>query len=219
MAAIVESRRTARTALSRAGWCGVLAGPLFVSTAVLLTLAEYGFLKGAGWSVFGDNRIPYPSYTALGRFGFVQVANFFVTGALVLAFVTALGAHLHGWRGGTARVLLTLTALAMCTSAFRTDPVPGPMSWHGLVHALSFVVVVATSVFGLVFAGLALRREPGWRRWGTATALLGPWQALTFTVGGGLLPGDTAFYVFLLTLFGWIGLTGRRVATADPARA
>jgi hypothetical protein len=48
-----------------------------------------------------------------------------------------------------------------------------------------------------------LRREPGWRAFGTATACLAGWQVLAFTVGGGLLPGDANFYLFLLGLFGW----------------
>jgi hypothetical protein len=194
-----------------AGRAGMLAGPIFITAVVLLTAVEWGFLHRAGWTVLGDNKIPYPSYTALGRYGYVQVANFFLTGLLVLALVQGLSAHLHRWSGTLGRLLLTLAGIAICTSAFRTDHVPGPVSWHGAIHAISFVVVVAGSTFGLLFAGLSLRREPGWRSFGTATASLAAWQLLMFTIGGGVLPGDANFYLFLVGLFGWLFAAGRRL--------
>jgi len=212
MSVVVERPVWQRAVL--AGRAGILAGPVFLTAVVLLTAAEWGFLHRAGWTVFGVNKIPYPSYTALGPYGYVQVANFFVTGLLVLALVQGLAAHLHRWTGVTGRVLLTLAGIAVCTSAFRTDPVPGPMSWHGTVHALSFAVVAAGSTFGLLFAGLGLRHEAAWRRFGTATALLAGWQVLVFTVGGAVLPGDANFYVFLLGIFGWFFAAGRRLTRA-----
>ncbi|HET7355456.1 MAG TPA: DUF998 domain-containing protein [Nocardioidaceae bacterium] len=193
------------------GWCGMVAGPLWVGVVAVLTVAEYGFLTHAGWSFLGDNKIPYPSYTARGQFGIVQTLNFAVTGVLVLLFVGGLATLLRRWTGLVGRVLLTVTGVAMVTSAFTTDRVPGPATWHGTVHALSFFAIVLSSTLGLLFAGLALRRTPGWRAWGTTTALLGPWQFILFTFGGGLLPGEVAFYVFVLTLFGWIAATGRRL--------
>lgn len=212
MSVAVERPLHQRSAL--AGRAGMVAGPVFLTTVVLLTAAEWGFLHRAGWTVFGVNKIPYPSYTALGPYGYVQVANFFITGLLVLALVQGISLHLHRWTGRTGRVLLTLAGIAVCTSAFRTDAVPGPVSWHGAVHAGSFVVVALCSTFGLLFAGLSLRREPGWREFGTGTACLAAWQVLVFTVGGGLLPGDANFYVFLLGLFGWFFAAGRRLARA-----
>src|SRR5690349_24509938 len=117
-----------------AGLCGMLAGPVFVTTVVLLTVAEYPFLRSAGWTVFGHNAIPYPSYTARGEFGYVQTANFAVTGLLVLGLVLGLAVHLHGRSGVAGRVLLTLGGMAVSTSAFTTDRVPGPVSWHGAIH-------------------------------------------------------------------------------------
>ncbi len=213
MSVVLE--RPARSSQVVAGRAGMLAGPLFLTVVVLLTAAEWDFLHRAGWTVFGVNKIPYPSYTALGRYGWVQVANFFVLGLLVLSLVTGLGRHLSGWTGATARVLLTLAGLAAATSAFPTDPVPGPTSWHGVTHAISFMVVAAGSTLGMLFAGLSLRRSAAWRRFGTATAWLAGWQVLVFTVGGGLLPGDTGFYIFLVDFLGWVFLVGRRLVVQD----
>lgn len=212
MSVAVEQPLQRRSLL--AGRAGMLAGPVFAGIVVLVTALEWGFLHRAGWTVFGANRIPYPSYTALGPYGYLQVANFFVTGLLVLTLIQGLSAHLHRWSGVTGRVLLTLAGIAVCTSAFRTDVVPGPVSWHGAIHTGSFVVVAVGSTFGLLFAGLGLRRQPGWRAFGTVTACLAGWQVLVFTVGGGLLPGDANFYVFLLGIFGWFFATGRRLAQA-----
>lgn len=205
----------------RAGLCGMLAGPVFVTTVVLVTIAEYPFLRAAGWSVFGHNPVPYPSYTARGEFGYLQTANFAITGLLVLGLVQGLSAHLHRWSGVVARVLLTLGGIAVSTSAFTTDRVPGPVSWHGAIHAGSFLVVLLGTVFGMLFAGLALRHEPGWRRWGTGTACFALWQAAAFLVGGRLQSGDVSFYVFLLGLFGWLAATGwrlRQQPSSRPAR-
>jgi hypothetical protein len=216
MSTILE--RPVRDSQVVAGRAGMLAGPLFLTVVVLLTAAEWDFLHRAGWTVFGVNKVPYPSYTALGPYGSVQVANFLVSGLLVLGLVTGLGRHLTGRTGATARILLTLAALAICTSAFRTDPVPGPWSWHGTIHAISFLVVAAGSTVGILFAGLSLRRSATWRRFGTATALLAGWQVLVFTIGGGLLPGDTNFYIFLTGLFGWLFAAGRRLVQ-DAAAA
>ena len=214
----VAVERPVEDAQAMAGRAGMLAGPLFLAVVVVLTAAEWGFLHRAGWTVFGTNKIPYPSYTALGPYGYVQVANFFVTGLLVLGLVSGLSRHVSGWTGVVARGVLTLAGLAVCTSAFRTDPVPGPWSWHGTIHAISFLVVAAGSTLGLLFAGLSLRRNPRWRTFGTATALLAGWQVLVFTVGGGLLPGDTNFYLFLLGLFGWFFATGRRLSRGTAVR-
>lgn len=195
-----------------AGRAGMAAGPVFVGLALVVTTLEWGFLHSAGWTVFGTNDVPYPSYTALGRYGLLQELNFFLTGALLVVFARGLAAHLRRWNGAVARTLLTVAGVAVCTSTFRTDPVPGPTSWHGTVHAVSFFAVVLSTVLGMLFGGAALRRRPGWRRWGNVTLAWGAWQVLAFTVIGGLLPGDSGFYLFLLGLFTWVFLTGRRLA-------
>jgi hypothetical protein len=201
-----------RTRLRLGARAGMLAGPLFVSVALVLTWLEWDFLRDAGWGPFSANEVPYPSYTALGRFGVLQMASFFVTGACVVTFVQALALRLTGKVGAAGRVLLTLSGVAMMTSTFPTDHVPVVhQSWHGAIHGISFFAVVVTSVFGLLFTGLGLRRQPGWRRWGVLTAWLTLWQLLCFTVIGGLLPGDSGFYLFVLSLFGWVFLTGRQL--------
>ncbi len=108
------------------------------------------------------NEVPFPSYTALGRFGALQMVSFFLTGACVVGFVHGLATQLRGRTGVAGRVLLTLSGAAMMTSTFPTDHVPVVQSsWHGAIHAISFFAVVVTSVFGLLFTGLSLRRQHG----------------------------------------------------------
>ena len=195
-----------------AGWAGMLAGPLFITVVVLLTAAEWDFLHRAGWTPFGANAVPYPSYTALGPYGAVQVANFLVTGLLVLAVVVASYDRFRGWSGWLARVLLTLAGLGMCTSAFRTDVVPGPISWHGAIHAISFVAVAGGATLGMLFAGIAMVSRGG-GGFGVATIALALWQVVTFIVLGGVLPGDTNFYLFLVGLFSWVFALGLRLSS------
>lgn len=217
---VVDDRPPAtlpRHRLRLGGRAALLAGPLFVGVALLLTWLEWDFLRAAGWRPFGSNEIPYPSYTALGSFGAAQVLSFFVTGLCVVTFAQALGTLLRGKAGVAGRILLTLAGTAIMTSSFRTDRVPGPHTWHGTIHGVSFMLVVLSSVIGMVFTGLALRRVPGWRRWGRVTVWWAPWQVLCFTVLGGILPGDSGFYLFVLGLFGWIFLTGRELLAAADA--
>ncbi|MGN6612719.1 MAG: DUF998 domain-containing protein [Angustibacter sp.] len=215
MATTLTTTTGPATRADLAARAGLVAGPLFVSVALLLTWLEWDFLHAAGWRPFADNVVPYPSYTALGRFGVLQMVSFFLTGACVVAFVQALGRHLHGRLGAIGRALLTLTGVAIMTSTFPTDRVPVThASWHGVIHAVSFFAVLLTSLLGMLFTGLALRRATGWRRWGTLTAWLPLWQLLCFTVIGGLLPGDSGFYLFVLGLFTWVFATARQLVSA-----
>ena len=74
---------------------GIIAGPLFLVTIVLLTWAEYGFLRSSGWTVLDANDVPWPSGLAVSQVGWIQILNFAVTGALLLVFVR-VGSALYG---------------------------------------------------------------------------------------------------------------------------
>jgi hypothetical protein len=56
-------------------WCGVVAGPIFVVTALVQVLARSGF---------DLDRHPL-SMLSLGDVGSIQIANFIITGGLVIA--------------------------------------------------------------------------------------------------------------------------------------
>jgi hypothetical protein len=147
-------------------WCGVAAGPLFLVTA----LAE-----GATRADYHPLRHPVSSL-ALGPQGWMQVANFLVTGALYLSYAVGL------WRAprtvvGTriGAILIGVAAVGLLgAAAFVTDPVsgyppgtpsaPGDYTTSGALHDL----LSTPMFFGLPAAGFVFGnwfRRSGNRRW------------------------------------------------------
>lgn len=108
--------------------CGVIAGPLFVLTFLI---------NGALVTDYSPLRHPVSS---LQLAGWVQSANFIVTGALVVAF--AVGARLGFW----GSLLIGAVGIGLIGSGiFTTDPVSGyppgspalsEYTWHGQLHDL-----------------------------------------------------------------------------------
>jgi hypothetical protein len=139
--------------------CGVWAGPVFTATF----LAE-----GAVRDGYRPLRHPVSSL-ALGPRGWIQTANFAVTGVLCLAGAAGLnlaGDRLAGSRAGPILVAAAGAGL-IGAAAFRTDPVggyppgtpdmPAKFSQAGTAHNLAAIPV---------FAGLpAAAAGYGWRSW------------------------------------------------------
>ncbi len=139
--------------------CGIWAGPVFTATF----LAE-----GALREDYRPLRHPVSSL-ALGPRGWVQTANFGVTGALCLAGAAGLrlaGDRTAGSRAGPILVAAAGTGLIM-SAAFPTDPVGGyppgtsevltEPSRTGIAHNLAAIPVF----LGLPAAALGY----GWRSW------------------------------------------------------
>jgi hypothetical protein len=134
--------------------CGILAGPVFAATF----LAE-----GATRDGYEPLRHPVSSL-ALGPRGWVQTANFAVTGVLCLA--GAAGLRLAGGRTGPFMVAAAGAGL-ISSAAFRTDPVggyppgtpdmPAAFTRAGTAHNLAAIPVS----FGLPAAAACY----GWRSW------------------------------------------------------
>jgi hypothetical protein len=139
--------------------CGIWAGPVFTTTF----LAE-----GAARDGYRPLRHPVSSL-ALGPRGWIQTANFAVTGTLCLAGAVGLrrtGDRLAGSRAGAALVAAAGAGL-IGAAAFRTDPVsgyppgtpdiPARFSRAGIAHNLAAIPV---------FLGLpAAAASYGWRSW------------------------------------------------------
>ena len=202
-------------------WCGVAAGPLFL----LAALAE-----GATRAGYHPLRHPVSSL-ALGPHGWVQVANFAVTGALYLGYAVGL------WRAprrvvGTVvgPILIGVAAVGLLgAAAFVTDPVsgypagtpsaPGDYTTSGALHDLfSTPTFLGLPAAGFVF-GHWFRRS-GNRGWaiysaGSAVAMLvffglasaGFNQVAVLVSFGGLFQRAT-----VMTGFAWLaGLAIRTV--------
>lgn len=189
---------------------GLVAGPVFLGAGVAQGLAREGF-------DFTRNAI---SQLALGGLGWIQVANFLLTGALVIAGAVGMGRALHGVPGGAwaARLVGVFGASFLAAAAFPADagagfPVGTPeatsLSTHGAVHMLGGML----GYLALCAAFLVLARclgSLGHRGWAVASRVApvgvlagfagSSTSVLAFTVGAGLgLAGLTAVTARLVT--------------------
>lgn len=153
-------RSSQRTLLA----CGIVAGPFYLALGLAQALLREGFDLGRH------------SLSALanGPGGWIQTANFVVSGALVLAAAIGVGralrphSRLAGW-------ILSLFGVGMLVaSVFRADPVdgfppgtpdgfPSTLSTSGVVHfaagATGFLALAAAAIaVGIAFLR---RREKG----------------------------------------------------------
>jgi hypothetical membrane protein len=152
--------------------CGLVAGPLFVGTFLV---------EGLTWDGYQPMRHPVSSL-ALGQHGWLQVANFAVTGGLCLA--SSIGLRRAGVADSRVGPFLVGAAAAglLGAGAFRTDPVsgyppgtpdvlPGYTTLGALHDAFSAPTFLALPVAALAYAGGFLRR--GNRGWAVYSAVSG----------------------------------------------
>lgn len=151
---------------------GIIAPIIFVGVFLL-----------EGWLRPGyDAMAQYVSELSLGPRGWVQIANFLITGFLLLLF--AFSVHSEFKEGKASRfgwILLTISALALLVSGpLVMDPASTPRdqwTWHGILHqligALGFFSMAPVICF--VF-WRRFREDKKWQslsRWTiTATALI-----------------------------------------------
>jgi hypothetical membrane protein len=138
---------------------GVVAGPVYAGVSVAQALTRDGFdLSRHEWSLLAN-----------GPGGWVQVANFIVTGLMVTA--AAIGYSRAMTTGAAARWVPRLLAVygvaLVAAGVFRADPMngfpvgtpagpPTPPSVHGMLHLVSagigfLALVAATCLFALRF--------------------------------------------------------------------
>jgi hypothetical protein len=209
---LTPARRTRTLAL------GGLVGPwLWTLVVVLLTVVEYDELRAFGWTPGQDHGVNYPSSLALGRLGWLQMANFALFGVATIALAAALYRVVRPRPlARVAPMLLGVAGVGLVLSAFPTDhgPPDAPTTWHGALHGLAFAVTFVPLLLAFLFLAAAFRGDPRWRGYdwlGPAVAL----GAVASLVGGGaLLPAalsQVAFYAALLVLFAGLTLLALRV--------
>lgn len=167
------ARGGARTLLA----CGAAAGPLYVAVAAIQALTREGF----------DVTRHAVSLLTLGDLGWIQIANFIVTGSLVVAGAVGLGRALGGGRGGTwGPILIGAYGVGLIGSGifvpdagfgFPPGTPPGPpaaFTTHGTLHfvvgGVAFLALIAAC---FVFARrFATSGERGWSAFSAATGVL-----------------------------------------------
>jgi uncharacterized protein DUF998 len=139
---------------------GIVAGPLFLAVWLIQAFTREGF-----------NLRRHPlSLLSLGELGWIQIANFVVTGVLYVACAAGMWRLLHPGRSGTWGPLLVagFGFGLILAGSFTTDPgagfppgaptgAPEQISWHGVLHQVGFVVaaVAARLMDGLPDAAAA----------------------------------------------------------------
>ena len=162
----------ARTLLA----CGVAAGPIYIVVGLAQAFTREGF----------DLSRHALSQLSNGDLGWIQMANFFVTGVLVLAGALGVRRALNPGRAGTwGPILFAAYGVGLIGAAFfSADPGRGfppgtPMegvgvSAHGLLHFVFggigfYSLIAACFVFARRFAG---RGERGWMWFSMVTGAL-----------------------------------------------
>jgi hypothetical protein len=191
----------------------LVAGPLFLAVAALLSLTERDALRTWGWQALDHHGVPWPSGLTLTSHGWLQAASFALTGMALAALTLALRRRLPRRRATTvALVGLAAAAAGLVCAALPLDSPAGDpaqigswvQSWHAAVHVVGFVAAGVGGVVAVV--GVAV-----------ATRCVAPRTSLTSGLVAGVslsalaLPGSLGWYAFLAAFFGWTVMVARGV--------
>ena len=144
----------------------------------------------------------FGSELALGDRGWVQVANFILTGVCILAFAAGLRRALPTGRGSRAApVLASLVGVCLIVGGvFVIDPKPGyPVgttetdepTLHGLVHDANPLPFYASLVALVCVMAWRFAAEPGGRWWMWFCVIVAILVPVTFGIAAALFDPDT----------------------------
>lgn len=170
---------------------GIPVGPLFVGLSLILGLTSSGFH-------FGKHEV---SLLLVGSTGWLQMANFILTGMLGVASAVGLRRALHPGKAGTwGPILFGLYGIFLIIAGcFHPDPqlgfpsgapqgIPSSPSGHATIHSIAFsllalAIVASGFVFARRFAALGKR---GWMSYGITSSV----SILIFVILGSALMGE-----------------------------
>jgi len=201
-----DCSRADRVTKSLLGY-GVLAGPVYVVTALVQGLTRPGF------DLLHDD----VSLLSNGSLGWIQIANFVVTGTFVLGAAVGMSRALGGRSTWGPRLVGVFGAGLIAAGIFVADPMhgfpagapagrPETLSVHGILH----VVVAAIGFLCLVAACFVLARRyyrERRERWMWFSMLTGVVFLLAFA---GVASGSSSalvilgFWAGVVVAFAWI---------------
>jgi hypothetical protein len=187
---------------------GIVGPVLFAATLLALSVIEYRFMLEIGWRPLADPAGAWPSGLALGPYGWIQTANFILSGVLLMLFAAGLHFETKNGRGSRAgSASLFVAGAAMALMGFDTDPIrrTGPRTPHGLIHDLAFALFVVALLAALFLLWWRFREDAPWRDRAHYTLATGVVAALLL-----LLPG-VAYYLFIGVVLVWFEATALRL--------
>jgi len=173
-----------------------IAGPILFAVVVTgLTIAQADFMRTLGWNPRGPV-IDWPSGLALGPYGWLMTATFFVCGAMMAFFAYGLQLALNEKIATTLLMIAGLAMMGLIASTDRTLSA-APRTWHGLLHDGFFALLGFTMMPGMLLLGRVFQKKEHWKKFAVYT-----WGTLAFVIPTFWLKG-VAFYVFLLAILTW----------------
>lgn len=211
----ITTATTTRPAARLLLGCGIAAGPLFLAVGVIQGLTREGF-------DFTRNAI---SQLSLGDLGWIQVINFVITGALLIAGAIGTRRTLHGGPGGTwaPRLVAVFGASFLVSAVFAADPgagfpvgapegPTGSISTNGAVHM--FGGMIGYLALCAAFVVLARRfSAQGRRGWAVASRIV-PVAVLAGFAGSAA--SVLVFFAGAALGLVWLTATTARLATTPP---
>ncbi|MGW0587333.1 DUF998 domain-containing protein [Streptosporangium sp. NPDC002607] len=177
---------------------GAVATPLFFTVAFTQAFTRDGF----------DLSRHMLSQLATGDLGWLQIANFIVTGTLFIAAAIGMRRTLRQGRGAKWGPLLigVFGGALILAGIFVTDPASGypagsadgVISWHGALHNVaSMVAGLALLAASLVFARRFLTgKQKGWAIYSVASGII-------YAVLPQTNPGLMSLLFAIASLIGW----------------
>jgi hypothetical protein len=196
---------------------GVLVGPFYLAVGLIQALVRDGF-------DFGRHPL---SVLANGPGGWVQTANFAVSGAMVIAAALGIARVLRPQSRAASWALGVFGASMLAAAVFTADPVDGfpvgtpsgvpeTLSTSGLLHALSGAIgflALAVSCF-LMGAAMSRRNERALARLSWASGLA---VVLGFFSGIALGTNGVAGIWFAVVVgWAWLAITSVRLYRTSP---
>jgi Protein of unknown function (DUF998) len=188
---------------------GAIAGPIYVVVVAAQEFTRDGF----------DPTRHAASQLANGDFGWIQIANFLITGAMTIAAAVGVRRAMGQSRAAAwgAGLIGAYGAALLLAGVFRADPSDGfppgtptgtgEVSWHGMAHFASASVGFACLIAACFVVGGWFGRngKPGWAWYSRITAIL---FAAGFGAAASGSGGAAAMLLFTAVIvLGWSWLT------------
>ena len=187
---------------------GVIAGPIYVVVAAAQALTREGY----------DPTRHAVSQFSNGALGWIQVANFVVTGAMTIAAAVGVRRALGPGRQSAAvsGLLGVYGAGVLAAGFFRADPSDGfppgtpagvgEVSWHGMAHfavaGVGFACLVAACF--VMGSWCARRGEASWAWFSRITGVVFGGSFLALSSGAGGAAAILVFTAAVVLVWAWL---------------